>query len=116
MIAVTRMSVEFGTNKRGNYGAGNSLKESNRGIIQNRIRNVIMTKKTPIKIIKREERNRQEKPEERSKTTRESAQDTARDMVATVSNWVSEFQQKRRVETSQAIKTLFPETPRTSEA
>jgi hypothetical protein len=75
-----------------------------------------MTKKTPIKIIKREERNRQEKGDAPNKTTRESAQETARDMVATVTNWVSEFQQKRRAETSQALKTLFPETPRASEA
>jgi len=71
-----------------------------------------MTKKTPIKIIKRDERNKPEKSTEASKTTRE----TAHDMVATVSNWVNEFQQKRRAETSQALKTLFPETPRASEA
>lgn len=75
-----------------------------------------MNKKTPIKIIKRNERNKQEKPVETPKSTRESAQETARDMVATVSNWVNEFQQKRRAETSQALKTLFPETPRASEA
>ncbi|HEY6188501.1 MAG TPA: hypothetical protein VIW80_12670 [Pyrinomonadaceae bacterium] len=75
-----------------------------------------MTKKTPIKIIKRNERNKQVKAEEPVKTARESAQETARDMVATVSNWVNEFQQKRRAETSQALKTLFPETPRASEA
>ena len=71
-----------------------------------------MTKKTPIKIIKRDERNKQEKSTEQAKTTRE----TAHDMVSTVTNWVSEFQQKRRAETSQALKTLFPETPRASEA
>lgn len=75
-----------------------------------------MNKKTPIRIIKRSERNKQEKPVETAKSTRESAQETARDMVATVSNWVNEFQQKRRAETSQALKTLFPETPRASEA
>jgi hypothetical protein len=75
-----------------------------------------MTKKTPIKIIKRNERNRQEKAGEPIKSTREGAHETARDMVATVTNWVNEFQQKRRAETSQALKTLFPETPRTSEA
>ncbi|HEX8143208.1 MAG TPA: hypothetical protein VF553_11475 [Pyrinomonadaceae bacterium] len=75
-----------------------------------------MTKKTPIKIIKRNERNKQEKPAEQLKSTRESAQETARDMVTTVTNWVNEFQQKRRAETSQALKTLFPETPRASEA
>ncbi|HYY56835.1 MAG TPA: hypothetical protein VE842_05840 [Pyrinomonadaceae bacterium] len=71
-----------------------------------------MTKKTPIKIIKRNERNKQEKSTEQVKTTRE----TAHDMVSTVTNWVNEFQQKRRAETSQALKTLFPETPRASEA
>jgi hypothetical protein len=71
-----------------------------------------MTKKTPIKVIKRDERNRQEKPEEKPKTTHE----TAREMVATVSDWVSEFQQKRRTETSNALKILFAETRRPSEA
>ena len=71
-----------------------------------------MTKKTPIKIIKRNERNKPEKSVEQAKTTRE----TAHDMVSTVTNWVNEFQQKRRAETSQALKTLFPETPRASEA
>ncbi len=38
-------------------------------------------------------------------------------MVANVSQWVSEFQQKRRSETAQAIKTLFADaTPQTSKA
>lgn len=71
-----------------------------------------MTKKTPIKIIKREERNRQEKTDENQKSTRE----TAREMVSTVSTWVNEFQQKRRTETAKAIKNLFPETPQPTEA
>lgn len=75
-----------------------------------------MTKKTPIKIIKRDDRNRQEQKVEQAKPARPSAQEAARDMVATVSNWVNEFQQKRRAETSEAFKTLFPETPRASEA
>ena len=73
-----------------------------------------MTKKTPIKVIKRDERNRSES-NKKDKTTRESAQDTAREMVATVTNWVNEFQQKRRIETKQAIKTLFPEPPQPNE-
>jgi formylglycine-generating enzyme required for sulfatase activity len=75
-----------------------------------------MNKKTPIKIIKREERNKQEKSAERGKPARTAAQETARDMVANVTNWVNEFQQKRRAETSQALNKLFPETPRASEA
>ena len=73
-----------------------------------------MTKKAPIKIIKRDERNRT-KENKKDKTTRESAQETAREMVATVTNWVSEFQQKRRTETKQAFKTLFHEPPQPSE-
>ena len=76
-----------------------------------------MQKKTPIKIIKRDERNRQQQPAADVATERPSAKEAARDMVATVSQWVNEFQQKRRSETAQAIKTLFADqTPQTSKA
>ena len=75
-----------------------------------------MTKKTPIKVIKREERNRQEKGIEQPKSTIKTAQETARDMVNTVTNWVNEFQQKRRTETSRAVRNLFPEPPQPNEA
>lgn len=75
-----------------------------------------MSKKTPIKVIKRDERNRQEQSSEKVKPVRQSAQEAARDMVANVTNWVNEFQQKRRVETSNALKTLFPEPQQPSEA
>lgn len=71
-----------------------------------------MTKKTPIKIIKREERNRQQTESEKPQNARKTAQETAREMVGTVTNWVNEFQQKRRTETSRAlqnIQNLFPE-------
>ena len=74
-----------------------------------------MTRKSPIKIIKRDERNRSSN-DKQTKSPKESAQETARDMVATVTNWVNEFQQKRRVETKQAIKTLFNEPAQPSEA
>lgn len=74
-----------------------------------------MSKKTPIKIIKRDERNRQDKQEASAKTARPSAQETVRDMASTVANWVSEFQQKRRTETTRAMKHLFPEQPRPNE-
>lgn len=74
-----------------------------------------MTRKSPIKVIKRGERNRAEN-EKQTKSPKESAQETARDMVATVTNWVNEFQQKRRTETKQAIKTLFNEPAQPSEA
>lgn len=71
-----------------------------------------MTKKTPIKIIKREDRNRQQIESEKPQNPRKTAQETAREMVGTVTNWVNEFQQKRRTETSRAIQNiqnLFPE-------
>jgi len=75
-----------------------------------------MATKPRIKIIKREERNRQENPPEQVEAKRPTAQETARDMVSTVTNWVTEFQQKRRTETSRAFKTLFPEPPQPHEA
>ena len=75
-----------------------------------------MQKKSPIKIIKRDERNRQRQPAAEV-AERPTAKEAARDMVATVSQWVNEFQQKRRSETAQAIKTLFTDqTPQTSKA
>jgi hypothetical protein len=75
-----------------------------------------MTKKTPIKIIKRDERNRQENNAEQPQAARKSTQEAAREMVSTVTNWVNEFQQKRRSETSRAINTLFPEPHQPNEA
>ncbi len=72
---------------------------------------VIMTKKAPIKVIKRSELNQRE-----NNVVERTPQETARDMVVTVTNWVSEFQQKRRTETTQAIKNLFPESAQPSEA
>jgi len=78
-----------------------------------------MQKKIPIKVIKREERNRQLQQQSAAEveTERPTAKEAAREMVATVSQWVNEFQQKRRSETAQAIKTLFTDpTPQTSKA
>jgi len=76
-----------------------------------------MKKKTPIKVIKRDERNRQQAATEEAEPERKTPQETAREMVATVSQWVNEFQQKRRSETAQAIKTLLTDaTPQTSKA
>ncbi|MBA2734154.1 MAG: hypothetical protein H0U54_14900 [Acidobacteria bacterium] len=71
-----------------------------------------MTKKTPIKVIKREERTRLQSASEQPQNVKKTAQETARDMVGTVTTWVNEFQQKRRTETSRAlqnIQNLFPE-------
>lgn len=38
---------------------------------------------------------------------KKTSKQSAREMVSTVTNWVSEFQQRRRSETKQAIENLF---------
>ena len=69
-----------------------------------------MSEKKTIKIVKKGEKSR---PIVKAKAA--SARETARDMVGTVSNWVTEFQQKRRAETTNALRMLS-KTPRGSEA
>ena len=77
-----------------------------------------MTTNKSIKIIKRGERAALEAAAETAHIEeKKSTHEAARDMVATVTEWVNEFQQKRRTETSQALKTLFGETaPQPSKA
>jgi hypothetical protein len=65
----------------------------------------IMATKPTIKIIKRKERAAQVAASEEV-AVKKTAPEAARDMVATVSEWVSEFQQRRRDETTQALKML----------
>ena len=71
-----------------------------------------MPGKKAIKVIKKEERIRQEKPV--AKVT--GAREAAREMVQTVTNWVNEVQQRQRNETTEALKMLLSESPRPSEA
>ena len=76
-----------------------------------------MNTKAPIKIIKRGERKRQAEAsaEVAAAAEKKTPQEAARDMVATVTDWVNEFQQKRRVETRQALRNFLTETtPQTS--
>ena len=61
-----------------------------------------MSEKKTIKIIKKHERERKQKPVAKGNTTAQ----TAREMVQTVTNWINELQQKRRAETTQAIKEI----------
>ncbi len=77
-----------------------------------------MATKPNVKVIKRRERAAQEAQESAAEqTAKKSAQETARDMVTTVTGWVAEFQQKRRAETRQAIKTLLNDpTPQPGKA
>jgi hypothetical protein len=70
-----------------------------------------MSEKKTIRIIKKSERTRKEKPAPKGNTTAQ----TAREMVQTVTNWVNEVQQKRRAETTQAITSMLPKSPRPSE-
>jgi hypothetical protein len=69
-----------------------------------------MSEKKTIRIIKKGE-----KPRPIVKAKANTARETARDMVDTVTNWVTEFQKKRRVETTNALRMLS-KTPRGSEA
>ena len=74
------------------------------------LENKAMSEKKTIRIIKKGE-----KPRPIVKVKAASARETARDMVETVSNWVNEFQQRRRNETTNALRILA-KTPRGSEA
>jgi len=69
-----------------------------------------MSEKKQIRIVKKGEKKA---PAVKTKTN--AARETARDMVETVTNWVNEFQQKRRNETTAALRILS-KTPRGSEA
>ncbi len=69
-----------------------------------------MTAKAKIKVIKKGEAKVVEAPV-RTEIKKNQA---AREMVSTVSNWVNDFQQRRRVETKQAIENFFSNTPQTS--
>ena len=68
-----------------------------------------MDAKARIKVIKRSEQQPKPAVKKAVKKQPTTAQ-TARDMVATVSGWVTEFQQKRRTETQEALNKLFPNT------
>ena len=65
-----------------------------------------MSEKKVIKVVKREERKSQQITADKVKSAGETAQQAARDMVKTVTNWVSEFQQKRRTETQTPRKLI----------
>ena len=78
--------------------------------IHTKLENKAMSEKKTIRIIKKGEKSR---PIVKAKAN--SARETARDMVETVTNWVTEFQQKRRTETTNALRMLS-KTPRGSEA
>ena len=69
-----------------------------------------MTAKAKIKVIKKGEVKVAEAPIKIEKKNNQAA----REMVSTVTNWVSEFQQRRRSETKQAIEKFFINQPQTN--
>ena len=71
-----------------------------------------MPGKKPIKVIKKDERNRPKASSQKGPGARE----TAREMVQNVTNWVNELHQRQRAETTEALKLLLSDSPRTSEA
>ena len=71
----------------------------------------IMKVNTKVKVIKKGTVKVSKQTEVIEKKSNKAA---AREMVSTVSNWVSDFQQRRRQETKQAFKNLF-KTPETSQ-
>lgn len=71
-----------------------------------------MADKPKVKVIKKGEKRAAQKPivnETRSKRA------AAREIVANVSGWVSDFQSRKRVATKLAIDNLFNSGPRPSE-
>lgn len=70
-----------------------------------------MTAKAKIKVIKKSEIKIAEIPVEINKKTK---QESAREMVSTVTTWVNDFQQRRREETKQAIEKFFTTKPQTN--
>ena len=70
-----------------------------------------MTAKAKVKVIKKGAVKMTEAP---AIIEVKSTQASAREMVSTVTNWVSDFQQKRREETRQALEILFQNSPQTT--
>ena len=63
-----------------------------------------MSANAKIKVIKKGEKV---KAQEIPDTEKKSTQEAAREIVSTVSNWVTDFQQRRREDTKQAFENLF---------
>ena len=72
--------------------------------------------KRNIKVIKKDAQNAEVKAVAAGTVTvRSNSKQKAREMVSTVANWVTDFQQRKRVETKTAIENFFPQ-PRPSES
>jgi broad-specificity NMP kinase len=65
-----------------------------------------------IKVVKKGEKVEQKAVTVENKTTKQAA----REMVSNVSNWVNDFQQRRKEETIQAFEKFFPTQPQANNA
>lgn len=72
-----------------------------------------MIAKAKIKVIKKSELTNIVKAEKPVVIEKKPTQ-AAREMVSNVTNWVTEFQQRRREETQQAIEKFFAPNPQTN--
>jgi uncharacterized membrane-anchored protein len=70
-----------------------------------------MTAKAKIKVIKKSELKAAVKSAKPAVVEKNSTKIAAREMVSTVTHWVSDFQQRKRDETRQAIETFFSTQP-----
>jgi len=70
-----------------------------------------MTAKAKIKVIKKGEMKAAEKSAIPAAVEKNTKKQAAREMVSTVTNWVSDFQQRKRDETRQALETFFSSQP-----
>jgi uncharacterized membrane-anchored protein len=75
-----------------------------------------MTAKAKIKVIKKGEVKTAVKSEKPAVVEKNSTKIAAREMVSTVTTWVSDFQQRKRDETRQAIEKFFTPQPQTTGA
>ena len=103
LIGVQRSATYLGTERQ----EIRSIRIDSNG----KLEKTAMSEKKTIRIVKKGEKQVRQ-PVTKAKNT---ARETARDMVDTVTNWVNEFQQRRRVETTNALRILS-KTPRGSEA
>jgi hypothetical protein len=72
-----------------------------------------MTNNAKIKVIKKGDVKPKAEAVEKVKHSKKEA---ARDMVSTVTNWVSDFQHRKRDETRTALESLFSQHPATSQS
>lgn len=66
-----------------------------------------MKAKPSIRIIKREERERQKESADAALAHEEAAGDSARDISKTVASWVREFRQRQQPQSKTALTNLF---------